>query len=73
MLMTTVPMDHLVALARERQCLLRAEADRERLARAVRGPAPHGRLRALLAGWWRRRPLPDPAGHPGRAVLRPRA
>ncbi|NWJ73571.1 hypothetical protein HX744_24130 [Pseudonocardia sp. ICBG1122] len=47
MLMTHIPMDHLVALAEQRQARLREEADRyrtERLVRAAAGPSPVGRL-----------------------------
>ncbi|MYW70631.1 hypothetical protein GTW08_00625, partial [Pseudonocardia sp. SID8383] len=47
MLMTHIPMDHLVALAEQRQARLREEADRyrtERLARGAAGPSAMGRL-----------------------------
>ncbi|WP_224402439.1 hypothetical protein [Pseudonocardia sp. ICBG1034] len=63
MLMTHIPMDHLVALAEQRQARLREEADRyrtERLARGAAGPSPVGRmwlrLRARLTAT--RRPGP---------------
>lgn len=62
MLMTHIPMDHLVALAEQRQARLREEADRyrtERLARGAAGPSPVGRL------WLRLRARLTAARRPG--------
>ncbi|WP_308817013.1 hypothetical protein [Pseudonocardia alni] len=81
MLMTHIPMDHLVALAEQRQARLREEADRyrtERLVRAAAGPSPVGRLwlrlRARLTAARRQAPAgpPSPDRHrTGRPTRRP--
>ncbi|WFG44503.1 ATP-binding protein [Pseudonocardia alni] len=67
MLMTHIPMDHLVALAEQRQARLREEADRyrtERLARGAAGPSPVGRLWLRLRARLTAARRPGPAGPP---------
>lgn len=88
MLMTHIPMDHLVALAEQRQARLREEADRYRTERLLRGAAGPSaaerlwlRLRARLTA--ARRPVPrgttvagpapDRTPHPARAARHPSA
>ncbi|OLL74196.1 hypothetical protein Ae168Ps1_2584 [Pseudonocardia sp. Ae168_Ps1] len=50
MLMTHIPMDHLVALAEDRQRRLRQEAEHDRLVRVARGISRPRRLLRWLTG-----------------------
>lgn len=68
MLMTHIPMDHLVALAEERRQRLLAEAAQDRLVRAVRRPSALRRLVHRFVGTGR----PSGGAPPDPARLRSR-